>query len=772
MDNTNNNKMQLNLVQFTEEANMIVNRAVHMALDEKCAEINTVHLFLSILADEGLGDIILDELETSFDEIYETYRVQAKLGRYGVLDESKKINPFTLLSKDLLQVLTAAATSCVQMGYSVSVDSLIDTMLDSNNDKLVDYLDSIGTCYEDIIEIRSNVLGVPVELYSIVESVNAKLMEKPMKISNMDGYTDEMIEVLSRKTKSNPCLLGEAGVGKTTAVYGLAQRIIEGKVPKSLMKTHIIYVNSSMLLAGTRYRGEFEERMSILLDWASQNDIILFLDEIHTFINCGKNGEDSANTAGNMIKKHLSDGSIRVIGTTTYAEYHKFIEVDKAFDRRLQPIHIKEPSVDEAIDLINNTISEYAQYHNVLIASKAIELAVKLSDRYIKDKFLPDKAYMILDQASAKVKIEAERSGVETDRSKMAPDERVGAVEEEDVLEVVSKITKINVNRLGNKEAKQLLNLENTLSKRLIGQEQAVKTVSKAIRRAKSGVREQNKPLASFMFVGPTGVGKTELCKVLSEEVSIGETPLIKIDMSEYSEKSSVSKLIGSAPGYVGYGEGGQLTEKVKHNPYCLLLFDEIEKAHPEIFNTFLQLLDEGKLTDGQGSTVDFTKCIIVMTSNAGYGAEGMNKKALGFSTSDKDSAEDAKEKEKKAMKALEETFKPEFLNRLDNIVIFEKLSKEQCKNVAKLLLNKLKDRVAEQEIELKLNKSIIDKVVNDGYSEKYGARNLRREIQDTVEDAIADSILSGTLHKGCTASVSWKNNKVFLTVKETNTEE
>lgn len=761
MDNTNNNKSQLNLVQFTEDANMIVNRAIQIALNEKCSEVNTVHFFLAALEIDGSGEIILNDLEIDFEDVYSKYKELVDLGKYGKQDVDKKDNPFNLFSKNLLSIITHAVGSCAQMGYPVNSENLMDELLISKDEKLEEYLDALGTCCDDIIEVRKYIVGVPAELYGLLESLNDKLMQTPMLISNVDNYVDEMIEVLCRKTKSNPCLLGEAGVGKTTIVYGLAQRILEGNVPSELKNTHIMYINSSLLIAGTKFRGEFEERMELLLDWASHNNVILFLDEIHTFVNCGKNGEDSANTAGNMIKKYLSDGTIKIIGTTTYKEYHKFIETDTAFDRRIQSINVKEPSVEEAISLIERTIEDYEIYHRVAVPVEIIELAVKLSDQYIKDKFLPDKAYMVLDQACAKVKIQEEKKEINEDRYT-----EIARLTEDDILETISKITNININKLGKKEAKQLLNLEKTLEARLVGQEQAVTTVSKAIRRAKSGVREQHKPLAAFMFVGPTGVGKTELCKVLSEEVSIGETPLIKIDMSEYSEKGSISKLIGSAPGYVGYGEGGHLTEKVKHNPYCLLLFDEIEKAHPEVFNAFLQLLDEGRLTDGQGSTVDFTKCIIVMTSNAGYGADGMIKKTLGF-TSGNEKQLDAREKEKIAIKALEETFKPEFLNRLDNIVIFNALSKDKCKDIVKLLLDKLKNRVAEQKIELKFNKSIIDKIVNDGYSEKYGARNLRREIQDTLEDAVADNILSGVLYEGCEASVSWKNNKVVFNIKD-----
>ena len=446
-----------------------------------------------------------------------------------------------------------------------------------------------------------------------------------------------------------------------------------------------------------------------------------------------------------MIKKALSDGDIRIIGATTDKEYHKFIEKDSAFDRRLQVINVKEPSIEDAISMIKGSISNYSKFHNVDITEKCIESAVKLSDRYIKDKALPAKAYKVLDQAATIVKLDG--------RKVTTPD---------DILHTVSNITGINVNRLDKSEAKQLLKLEDTIGKKLIGQKNAVRTVCKAIRRSKAGVREEGKPLASFLFVGPTGVGKTELCKVLSDEVAIGDNSFIKVDMSEFSEKYSTSKMIGTAPGYVGYGEGGQLTEKVKHNPYSLILFDEIEKAHPDTFNMFLQLLDEGRMTDGEGNTVDFTNCIIVMTSNAGYGAEKLNRGNIGFASDNSQNAEDT---EKIAMEALKETFKPEFLNRLDNIVVFDKLNTKQCKDIVKLMLNKLSKRIYDNnEITVRFADSIVNSIAEKGFSDEYGARNLRREIQNTIEDILADEILSGALASGDTATVSMRNNKIHIT--------
>ena len=390
---------------------------------------------------------------------------------------------------------------------------------------------------------------------------------------------------------------------------------------------------------------------------------------------------------------------------------------------------------------------DYEVFHKVKINNEAIDSAVQLSVRYIKNKFLPDKAYTILDQTAARAKLKNKK-----------------AINQEDIAITISKITGVNINKLTNNESKQLMKLEDTIHKDLIGQDNAVSAVCKAIRRSKAGVREPNKPLASFLFVGPTGVGKTELCKVLSKELSFGNMPLIKIDMSEFSEKYSTSKMIGSAPGYVGYGDGGQLTEKIKNNPYSLLLFDEIEKAHPDVFNVLLQVLDEGRLTDGEGETADLTNCIIVMTSNAGYGTDGMQKGTLGFGTSvEKD---DQRKRERIALEALESTFKPEFLNRIDSIVIFDKLSEEQCYQIAKLTLDKLSKRMLQKGIKVKFSESIVKQISKHGYSAKYGARNIKREVQYTVEDILSDYIISGKLKSGNTASLYWKNNKVSVDIK------
>ena len=733
----------IKIMNFDKEANAIINRAIQFSESESCGEINTVHLFLALVEKTEMGKDILEQMNTTFDSLYESYKDIAKTGDY--YNNNGRVDIYNLdnMTQELFIILTAATSRMAMRNRNVTAKSLFEQLLSVESETLDDFLERFDTSVEQILNSRSKKFVIPEQLNNFVVDMNSEDSKNKEQISNVNQYVDTMIEVLSRKLEANPCLVGEAGIGKTTIARAFVQRILSGNVPNEFKDTHVAYINSALLTSGTRYRGDFEERMQYLIDWASKSNVILFLDEIHTFINLGSNN-DSAETAGNMIKKALSDGDIKIIGATTTKEYHKFIEKDPAFNRRLQVIDIKEPSVENAIEMISSTISNYETFHNVSIPKECIKLAVELSDRYIKDKALPAKAYKILDQAGTVVKL----SGRDT-------------VTDNDVLSTVSKITGMNVNKLNKSEAKQLLSLEDTINKNLIGQENAVKTVCKAIRRSKAGVREENKPLASFLFVGPTGVGKTELCKVLSKEVAMGDTSFIKVDMSEFSEKHSTSKMIGTAPGYVGYGEGGQLTEKVKHNPYSLILFDEIEKANPEVFNIFLQLLDEGKMTDGEGNTVDFTNCIIVMTSNAGYGAEKIGKGRLGFGATDSN----IDNPEKIAMEALKESFKPEFLNRLDNIVVFDKLNEEQCSNITTLMLRRLAERIYKNNgISITFRKPLVNHIVSAGFSSEYGARNLRREIQDTVEDLLADSILSEELVKGDKAVVTWKNNKVFIT--------
>ena len=803
----NKKRTYIKILSFSDEANSAVNDAISISKDCKSKVVTTAQMFIAMLEGAKNKDKILKQLGTSMENLRTAHNEimdnNTPLVEYfdddAVLSEDEveftsdadvfmditnentwdknasnsadsnseddsdsesvtdaeafNVNSF---SKGIVDLFNMVQYFAYEEDREINCDFIVDIMMrHAGNDAELHELFSVAGISMDRISHVENMdiaFFVPQSLADYVIDMNTDSHILNAKIRCNEEYTNEMIEILSRKVKANPVLIGEPGVGKTTAVYGLVQKIVAGDVPEQFKDKHIVYINSATITAGMVYNGAFQGFMKTLIKWAQDVDAILFFDEIHALISAGKTSGDSADTGGNIIKSALADGSLKIIGATTIKEYHKYIENDTGFTRRIQEIEVKEPSVKDAIDIIGDTICSYEAYHNVKVNRGVIELAVKLSNRYMKDKFLPDKAYTVLDQACA--------------RTKLA--NRV-AVKEETVNEVVSKITGIDITKLSSSESKSLLKLEATIEKQVIGQSDAVHRVCKAIRRAKAGTRESDKPIASFLFVGPTGVGKTELCKVLSEEVTPGRENCIKIDMSEFNEKHSVARFIGSVPGYVGYGEGGQLTEKVKHNPYSVLLFDEIEKAHPEVFNIFLQLLDEGRLTDGSGQTVDFTNCIIIMTSNAGYGAENLNKRSVGFgiSVNGVEIESEAEEKDKQVRKALEETFKPEFLNRLDDIVVFDKLGKDHCKMIVKLLLKKLSDRVKEnRKVSLKFSNSVIDMLTEKGYSDKYGARNLKRKIQDIVEDGISVYLLDGTMKDGCEYTVSYNTKSGEISIK------
>lgn len=457
---------------------------------------------------------------------------------------------------------------------------------------------------------------------------------------------------------------------------------------------------------------------------------------------------DSAMTAANILKPAISRGDVQIIGATTTSEYKKFIERDKAFERRMQMVLVPEPTVEAAIKMTKAVIGEYNKFHNSSVSNEAIESAVVLSDRYITDKKLPDKAITVIDETAARLKKSVSNTPIQ--------------IEVKDIKDTISKLTNIDVSDLDEKARNKVKSLESSLKKHVIGQDNAVENVSKSIRRSKAGIKDPNRPIGSFLFVGPTGVGKTELSKALAIEFSGGIKSLIRFDMSEYMEKHSVSKLIGSPPGYVGYGDGGQLTEAIRHNPYSVVLFDEIEKAHPDVFNILLQVLDDGTLTDSEGQTVDFKNTILILTSNAGYGANLLNKGTIGFGRVEQESSSEASDKQDKiVMKALEETFRPEFLNRLDKIVVFNKLSKENSISIAQLLLKQLKKRMKDNGIELSWDNSIINKIVEDGFSDKYGARNLKRKIQELIEDTLADKIIDEEIKEGDSVKISYNDSLV-----------
>lgn len=604
---------------------------------------------------------------------------------------------------------------------------------------------------------------------------------------------ERVIQILGRRTKNNPVLIGEPGVGKTAIAEGLAQRIIDQDVPELLLDQQVFSLSMSTLVAGTRFRGDFEERITLLLDEVRQaGNIILVIDEIHTLVGTGslEGGTDAAN----LFKPALARGELQCVGATTLDEYRKHIEKDAALERRFQPVMVGEPSVEETIEILNGLRSRYEDHHRLTIADEALKAAAILSDRYISDRFLPDKAIDLIDEAGSRVRfrhakpsptkerkqalqqVRAEKTSAvdaqDFDRASELRDQELEleseirqlraeadtsenpklVVDADDIAQVVSAWTGIPVNRMQESEAALLMHLEDTLHERLIGQEEAVEAVARAVRRARVGLKNPNRPIASFIFSGPTGVGKTELTKALAASVFGSEEAMIRLDMSEYMERYSVSKLTGSPPGYVGYNEGGQLTEAVRRRPYSIVLFDEIEKAHPDIFNILLQILEDGRLTDSQGRVVDFKNTILILTSNIGSRAIEKGGDGLGFNTEMDFAAVQYKRIRDQVNDALKERFRPEFLNRLDDIIVFRQLTRHEVKQIADLLIQEITDRLQEQEIGLEVTESFKDRLVIEGYDPSYGARPLRRAISRLLEDHLAEAILSHRIQAGDTA--------------------
>lgn len=621
-----------------------------------------------------------------------------------------------------------------------------------------------------------------------------------------DKEIARLIQILSRRTKNNPCLVGEPGVGKTAIVEGLAQRIISGMVPESVKNKRVVVLDLSGMVAGSKYRGEFEERIrNVINEVRSNQGILLFIDELHTIIGAG--GAEGALDASNILKPSLSRGEIQLIGATTLEEYRKYIEKDAALERRFQPVTVEEPSEEETIEILKGLRPYYEKHHGVAIEDSALEAAVKMSERYINDRFLPDKAIDIIDEAASKVRLggcrmapevdalelelheiqkdkekavkqadlslakelQARQREIETEISKYKEKEerrnkrKKISVTEASVADIISDWTKIPVQRLTEGETKRLARLEKELHKRVIGQEEAVKAVAQAVKRGRVGLKDPNRPIGSFLFLGPTGVGKTELSKALAEAVFGSEQAMIRVDMSEYMEKHSVSKLIGSPPGYVGYDEGGQLSEKVRRNPYSVLLFDEIEKAHPDVFNILLQVLDDGHITDAHGRKVDFKQTIIIMTSNAGAQAI-IEPKKLGF-LSNNDEKQDYERMKSGVMEEVRRLFKPEFLNRIDEIMVFHPLNKTHIKKIVNIMLKTLEKRCKEQlDIQLKITESVRDFLAEAGFDSKYGARPLRRAIQTKLEDPMANALLEGTIKRGDTVRIQLHQKEIRFT--------
>ena len=631
---------------------------------------------------------------------------------------------------------------------------------------------------------------------------------KEGKLDPIIGRKEELqrvIQILSRRTKNSPCLVGEPGVGKTAIVEGLAQWIVRGEVPEMLKDKKVMTLDLPGMIAGSKYRGEFEERIKGLLEEVMmRGDILLFVDEIHTMIGAG--GAEGAIDASNIMKPFLARGEIQLIGATTREEYRKYIEKDAAFERRFQPVVVEEPSTEEAIAILNGLKGQYERHHHVHYTAAAINAAVNLSKRYISDRFLPDKAIDVMDEAASKKKVglftmpdemkeleeqiakfaqrkeealmegnirKAKTNNTKQQKANAQLEELKSQWEEEkqsknisvsenDVAAVVSSWTKIPVTRINKTESQRLLSLEDELKKRVIGQDEAVGILAKSIKRGRVGLKDPKRPIGSFMFLGPTGVGKTELCKALAEALFGDENSMIRVDMSEYMEKHSVSKLIGSPPGYVGYEEGGQLSEQVRRHPYCVLLFDEIEKAHGDVFNILLQVLDDGQITDSNGRKVDFKNTVIVMTSNAGA-QRIMAPKNLGFAT-ESNAIKNHEQMKNKVMEEVRQIFKPEFLNRIDGVLVFRTLEKAEQKQIVQLLLKELSDRVKDTPgFALEFSDEVVDFILEKGYNPQYGARPLRRTIQNEIEDYLADEYLQGNIRKDMKVRLIVSDGKISM---------
>ncbi|MBM7555117.1 ATP-dependent protease ATP-binding subunit ClpC [Thalassobacillus pellis] len=629
------------------------------------------------------------------------------------------------------------------------------------------------------------------------------------KEGNIDpviGRSEEIqrvIQVLSRRTKNNPVLIGEPGVGKTAIAEGLAQQIINNEVPEILRDKRVMTLDMGTVVAGTKYRGEFEDRLKKVMEEIRQaNNIILFIDELHTLIGAG--GAEGAIDASNILKPSLARGELQCIGATTLDEYRKYIEKDAALERRFQPIQVDEPTADESVQILKGLRDRYEAHHRVTITDEAIESAVKLSDRYITDRFLPDKAIDLIDEAASKVRLQSytappnlkeleqkleevrkekdaavqgqefekaaslrdseQRLRDDLEKTKDEWKEKQGQenseVTTEDIASVVSTWTGVPVSKLAKEESERLLNMEDTLHNRVIGQEEAVRSISKAIRRARAGLKDPKRPIGSFIFLGPTGVGKTELARALAESMFGDEDAMIRIDMSEYMEKHSTSRLVGSPPGYVGYEEGGQLTEKVRRKPYSVVLLDEIEKAHPEVFNILLQVLEDGRLTDSKGRVVDFRNTVLIMTSNVGA-QELKQNKYVGFSMGDDD--QDHADMKAKVMNELKKAFRPEFLNRIDETIVFHSLERKHMADIVTLMAEQLRTRLKEQEIDFRLSDKAIQKIANEGFDPEYGARPLRRSIQKNVEDLLSEELLKENIEKGQKVDIDVNDNGEFV---------
>ena len=799
--------------KFTERGQRALLTAQREAAQLGRTYVGTEHLLLGVLSDPGAASVVLKgiTLDAARQEIIQI------LGR-GDDDSPVRTMVYTPRTKKVLEQSVREARELKQ-NY-VGTEHILLALMREREGVAAHVMIKMGM---DLGKAREELLRALSGGEENASSASAQEQETPAldqfsrdltkaaqagELDPVIGRAREIeriVQILSRRTKNNPVLIGEPGVGKSAIVEGLAQLIVEGSIPEILRGKRVVSLDLAGMLAGAKYRGEFEERLkNAMAEIRKSGNVILFIDELHTIVGAG--ASEGAIDAANILKPLLARGEMQCIGATTLKEYHKYIEKDSALERRFQPVSVGEPTREESVEILRGLRDRYEAHHRVHITDEAIIAAVNLSDRYISDRFLPDKAIDLIDEAASRVRIKAftappdmkeqetrlealsketeeavahedfEKAANLRDQKKQLQNEmaerrkeweqkrnsKVETVGEEEVAEIVSSWTGIPVKRMTESEAERLMHLEDILHRRVIGQEEAVKAVSKAVRRARAGLKDPNRPIGSFIFLGPTGVGKTELCKALGEALFGDEDSLIRIDMSEYMEKHSVSRMIGSPPGYVGYEEGGQLTEKVRRKPYAVILFDEVEKAHPDVFNVLLQILEDGRLTDGQGRVVDFKNTVVVMTSNAGaHTIKKQRSMGFGSSAGDEKSYEAMREN---IMDEVKRIFRPEFLNRVDEIIVFHALEQEEIDRIAALMLSGVQKRLRERDIDLEVDDSALKLLSAAGYDLQYGARPLRRAIQRMVEDALSEEILEGKVKLGDRVSMSSQDGKLVFT--------
>jgi len=808
--------------RYTEKAKRAIMIAQEEAINLNHEYIGTEHILIGLIKEEeGVASQVLRQLGVNIDKVVEEVERLVGKGEYQQVGEIA----FTPRAKKILELASQEASQ-LKNNYIGTEHILLGLIKEGSGVAvriLVDLGVNLDNVYSEIMKVlmESGTQGFPSApgkrttktpaLDEFGRDLNKLARED--KLDPVIGRSTEIqrvIQILSRRKKNNPCIIGEAGVGKTAIVEGLAQKITNNDVPEILKEKKIICLDLALIVAGTKYRGEFEKRLKkIVKEVQESNDVILFIDEIHTLVGAG--AAEGAIDASNILKPALARGELQVIGATTADEYRKYIEKDAALERRFQPIYISEPSIEETVKILQGLRDKYEAHHKIKITDEALEAAAHLSARYVSGRFLPDKAIDLVDEAASRIKLqntisppdikeveiglnkirkekestvklqEFEKAARLRDKEKKLEDElqkmkekwetrrrvnKVG-VTEEDIAEIVSSWTGIPIFSIKEEEAQKLLRMEEELHKRIIGQDEAIISISKAIRRARAGMKSPKRPIGSFIFLGPTGVGKTELARTLAEFLFGDENALISLDMSEYMEKFAVSRLVGAPPGYVGYEEGGQLTEKVRRKPYSVVLLDEIEKAHPDVFNILLQIFEDGRLTDSQGRVVDFKNTVIIMTSNVG--ATLIKKGAtLGFRGTNEPEEISYKDIKSRVMGELNKTFRPEFLNRIDEVIVFKSLTKEEIKKIASLIINnEVKKLLEEQKIDLETAEEVKELLTKEGYDSNFGARPLRRTIERLIENPISEKLLAGEFKEGDCILIKTKGGKIIFSKKK-----